>query len=437
MAVPDGALDRTALDTVAGRFHAEHRALYGYDFSGDADQQVEWVNLRVSGIGPIQRPEIRTGGGAPLVEEVAQRPSRNHGPDRSASTPTTGTSTRRCAGDPTSRPGTVLDGPVIIEEFGSTVPVHPGFTVRVDDYRNLIVTRQEAVHEPQGAHPVPLRQPDRRRRRGRRPGAGRDRAGLAGQRRDGGRDRHRAHQPQPDDPRRPRLPRRHPRPAAAQAHRPVLLRARAPGRPRLPDRGDARGRRLLPQRRLPLRGRHRPPARPVRDGAGVQRSRRASAGSWRSCRPSATTTTSAERCPGSMPEPRHQRLRGGADGPADPALGRRRAQPGRAGDHDPQLPDARVARRRPRRRVLGLPDGRAPARRAVRPVRRRDRRVVLRRDHRPHHDDVPPRDPLEDPGRHLDVGGLRRARRRRRAEAAHPAHHADPHTRPTTPTASG
>ena len=41
------------------RFHAEHRALYGYDFAGDATQQVEWVNLRVSGIGPIQRPEIQ------------------------------------------------------------------------------------------------------------------------------------------------------------------------------------------------------------------------------------------------------------------------------------------------------------------------------------------------------------------------------------------
>ena len=48
-----------SLDEVAGRFHAEHRALYGYDFSGDPTQQVEWVNLRVSGIGPIKRPEIR------------------------------------------------------------------------------------------------------------------------------------------------------------------------------------------------------------------------------------------------------------------------------------------------------------------------------------------------------------------------------------------
>ena len=60
---------------------------------------------------------------------------------------------------------------------------------------------------------------------------------------------------------------------------------------------------------------------------------------------------------------------------------------GGADDHDPQLPDAGVARRRPRRRVLGLPDGRAPARRAVRPLRPRDRRGLLRRD--PRH--APPR----------------------------------------------
>ena len=40
----------------------------------------------------------------------------------------------------------------------------------------------------------------------------------------------------PDDPRRARLPGRHPRPAAAQAHRPVVLRAGAPGGARLPAR---------------------------------------------------------------------------------------------------------------------------------------------------------------------------------------------------------
>src|SRR3954447_3786265 len=61
--VGTGVLDPGA---VAEAFHAEHRALYGYDFSADDSQQVEWVNLRVSGIGPIRRPEIkRVGSSAP------------------------------------------------------------------------------------------------------------------------------------------------------------------------------------------------------------------------------------------------------------------------------------------------------------------------------------------------------------------------------------
>ena len=66
VAVPEGGLDEAALASVADAFHAEHRVLYGYDFAGDPSQQVEWVNLRVSGIGPITRPEIRR---SPLVEE--------------------------------------------------------------------------------------------------------------------------------------------------------------------------------------------------------------------------------------------------------------------------------------------------------------------------------------------------------------------------------
>ena len=45
---------------------------------------------------------------------------------------------------PDLAPGTVLAGPAIIEEFGSTVPVHPGFDVRVDEFLNLIVTRSQA-----------------------------------------------------------------------------------------------------------------------------------------------------------------------------------------------------------------------------------------------------------------------------------------------------
>jgi N-methylhydantoinase B len=77
--------------------------------------------------------------------------------------------------------------------------------------------------------------------------------------------------------------------------------------------------------------------------------------------------------------------------------------------------------------------GRAAARRAVRPVRRRRGRGLLRRDPGQLHRDLPAGDPLADPRRHLRLGGLRRARRRRGAEAAPPADHADHGLRPTTP----
>jgi N-methylhydantoinase A len=38
-------------------------------------------------------------------------------------------------------PGDVIDGPAVVEEFGSTVPVHPGYTARVDAYLDLVVSR--------------------------------------------------------------------------------------------------------------------------------------------------------------------------------------------------------------------------------------------------------------------------------------------------------
>ena len=40
-------------------------------------------------------------------------------------------------------PGDEIFGPAIIEEFGSTVPLHPGFAARVDSLGNIIVTRSE------------------------------------------------------------------------------------------------------------------------------------------------------------------------------------------------------------------------------------------------------------------------------------------------------
>ena len=97
---------------------------------------MEWVNLRVTGIGPIPRPEIReipAGDGDPAVAVLGDRdvfygdlmPATVY--DRAA-----------------LRTGDEVIGPAVIQEFGSTVPVEPGFRVRVDRFGNLIIVKGPA-----------------------------------------------------------------------------------------------------------------------------------------------------------------------------------------------------------------------------------------------------------------------------------------------------
>ena len=58
-------------------FHDAHHRLYGYSFRDDPTQQVEWVNLRVTGIGPIRRPTLR-----PLGPASGPGPSATSQPGR-------------------------------------------------------------------------------------------------------------------------------------------------------------------------------------------------------------------------------------------------------------------------------------------------------------------------------------------------------------------
>jgi len=130
--VPAGPVDGALLATVADRFHDEHKALYDYDFRDDIRQEVEWVNLRVSGVGPIRKPilsRIAAGSGA----SAARTGSRRVFFEEWVDTPLFDRA-RLGAGD-------VVEGPAVLEEFSSTVPLHPGFTARVDDYGNLVITR--------------------------------------------------------------------------------------------------------------------------------------------------------------------------------------------------------------------------------------------------------------------------------------------------------
>ncbi len=130
--VAPGELDRAATDAASDAFHAEHHRLYGYDFAQDPSQAVEWVNVRVTGIGPIRSPEvvsIEDGSGA----EHARSGARRAFFDSWGEVATYDRAQLGC--------GDTLLGPAVIEEFGSTVPLHPGFEAEVDRYGNLRITR--------------------------------------------------------------------------------------------------------------------------------------------------------------------------------------------------------------------------------------------------------------------------------------------------------
>ena len=130
--VPEGQLTASEAETVVASFHDEHERLYGYCYRAQPWHSVEWVNHRVSGVGPIRRPEPRV----LAKREGSAKPARR--------------GTRRVCFDdwidtaifwrPDLAPGDWVNGPAVIEEFGATVPLHPGFSAGVDGHGNLLVT---------------------------------------------------------------------------------------------------------------------------------------------------------------------------------------------------------------------------------------------------------------------------------------------------------
>jgi N-methylhydantoinase A len=133
--VPVGSppLDDAGAQQVADAFHAAHEQLYGYSFKGDDRQPVEWVNLRVSGIGPIPRPQLAQLEAGTGDARGAQSGVRQVFFDDYVETPV--------FWRPDLAADDIVEGPAIIEEFGSTVPIHPGFTARVDRFGNIVVTK--------------------------------------------------------------------------------------------------------------------------------------------------------------------------------------------------------------------------------------------------------------------------------------------------------
>src|ERR1700683_1005067 len=133
---PSGAIDAAFVARTIDAFHAAHLKSFGYNYAGK--QKVEIVNFCVSGFGVIDRPSIPKLGNAGGAKPVpATRPVYFGGSFRD--TPIYQRSTLPA--------GLRLDGPAVVEEFGSTTGVFPGQSLQVDAHGILIVQRRDVAGE--------------------------------------------------------------------------------------------------------------------------------------------------------------------------------------------------------------------------------------------------------------------------------------------------
>jgi N-methylhydantoinase A len=126
---PAGAIDASFQAGLIAAFHAAHLRTFGYNYAGA--QKVELVNFCVSGFGVIDRPQLprlETRSGATPARK-SLRPVYFDGAFRD--TPIYDRATLP--------PGFRLDGPAVVEEFGSTTVVFPGQQLEVDPHGILVV----------------------------------------------------------------------------------------------------------------------------------------------------------------------------------------------------------------------------------------------------------------------------------------------------------
>jgi N-methylhydantoinase A len=116
-----------ALAAVGSRFHARHLAMYGH---ADPTATIELVNARLSAYGVVARPEAprHAGGGAALAAALIERRSIRFD---SAAHDCSVWERERLPAD------AELRGPAIVEEFGATTVVPPGWRGTVDAWGNL------------------------------------------------------------------------------------------------------------------------------------------------------------------------------------------------------------------------------------------------------------------------------------------------------------
>ncbi len=124
-------MDEEALRRGVKSFHTRHEEIYGYSAS---DEPVEIVNVRLRAVGVIPKPglkesDARGGEATPFGRRLVY-----FGGDSWKETPV-----YHRRGVP---PGSVFEGPAIVEQYDATTVVYPGWDVTVDGFGILRLRRE-------------------------------------------------------------------------------------------------------------------------------------------------------------------------------------------------------------------------------------------------------------------------------------------------------
>jgi N-methylhydantoinase A len=133
---PGGAVDTGFLAGLIGAFNAAHLKTFGYNYAGQ--QKIELVNLCVSGFGLIERPQM---------PKLAARDGEPMPKSRRAVYFGTGFQETPVYDRASLPTGKRVEGPAVIEEFGSTTVVFPGQMVEADPHGILVIRPSQPAHE--------------------------------------------------------------------------------------------------------------------------------------------------------------------------------------------------------------------------------------------------------------------------------------------------
>ena len=129
VAAPAGDIDDRFIARLIEAFHSAHRKAFGYDYAGK--QKIELVNYCVSGFGMIERPALPQLAPMPGVVPVRKGMRKVYFDGAWLETPIYDRAVLPAAHR--------IEGPCVVEEFGSTTVVWPGQWLEVDGHGIMLV----------------------------------------------------------------------------------------------------------------------------------------------------------------------------------------------------------------------------------------------------------------------------------------------------------